>query len=709
MPVGIQMFATIHQPHHYTTLQRDLASIVSSDSYYDTTVHCSDGVLRYSRLILGLVLPELTSVTSFSFLPEVNILMPQYRRSEVERMVGSLLSLVSNNGEEANVMTDWSDSIDTIIDNLKPESANSKDAPRTATLHSEVTKETVVLHAANEDETDDVLVVNEDHGSDDHNNIDISYRTRTSGHHIQPMATTYPNTGLNIPVVQQGVMVEPAPIMQSQTLRYTATTSTKPPTYVPIPSKKDKTNQRSTKSNMSPSVSTSPGSGHVPPSSLSPHARSIVPIPVRQRQHTQIQLKKSPVKVDQKSRPALTKVSKIEINSQNDISLPHVDARRPQPRTTEIRPVHVPSSPPSPRKHVSKTDTNVILSPSAPAKPTPTFPCPVCHKMFVGQDIMETHMKLHSDKHKCQTCGLVFIKARELIEHQRIHSGAKLVKCNICDKDFTEKGLRLHSERFHKILEVKAQNKRASKENVNYFEDKITFTSSSDESDTNVDDPDEVSSEEEEVEPKQKKVRLKVSRNVKLKRTELCEECNKSFTVKGLKLHKMRYHKSDNNKDEALKRLVRDKTKKNPPLKKLFSCGYCEKKFSHLASMKVHEKVHLGGKPHQCDMCDAKFSNKFDLFAHEKSHSASRPHKCDECTETFKTAESLRFHKLIHEESQPNVCQYCKKTFKNRNQLELHERVHIGEKPFNCTQCEQSFETASKLTRHITSTHMNSK
>ena len=73
-------------------------------------------------------------------------------------------------------------------------------------------------------------------------------------------------------------------------------------------------------------------------------------------------------------------------------------------------------------------------------------------------------------------------------------------------------------------------------------------------------------------------------------------------------------------------------------MKKLFACAFCHKRFSHLASMKVHEKVHLGGKPHQCDMCAAKFSNKFDLFAHEeRTHSAAWPHKCDECAATFKT------------------------------------------------------------------------
>ena len=320
---------------------------------------------------------------------------------------------------------------------------------------------------------------------------------------------------------------------------------------------------------------------------------------------------------------------------------------------------------------------------------------------------METHMKLHSDKHKCNTCGLVFIKARELIEHQRIHSGAKLVRCEICDKDFTEKGLALHTERFHKILGVKT---RTSRENISsYSEDKMSFTSSSEDSDLDPDNPDEMGSSDldEEVSPKKKrkkKVLVKTKSSPVQKRTEQCDICDKYFTQKGLKLHQMRHHKNNDNKDEALRQLV--KPKKNPPLKKLFTCVYCEKKFSHLASMKVHEKVHLGGKPHQCDMCEAKFSNKFDLFAHEKTHSASRPHKCDECRETFKTPETLRFHKLIHEASQPNVCQFCKKTFKNRHQLEIHERVHVGEKPFSCTQCDMSFESAGKLTRHITSTHM---
>ena len=556
---------------------------------------------------------------------QVSLLMPQYRTSDLDRLVAGLLA--------DDVMDTWSDNLNTIIDTLKPEGAGPREpGPRTATLHSEVTRETVVLHAANEDEVEDVLVVNEEQG----------------GEEAGPA---------------------PAPQQQSPVMRGQA----KPPTYVPIPSRKEKHR---------PSSSVAPA--WVLPQ-LSPPPRP-APAPLQPKP-------RSPPKLEHKPRLASTRVSRVEARPPPEPPLAPAPPR-PQPRTTEIRPVHA----------GSQASTSSLGAAELVARTGPSFPCPVCHEVFLAQDIMETHMKLHSDKHKCHTCGLVFIKARELIEHQRIHSGAKLVKCNICDKDFTEKGLRLHSERFHKILEVKTHNKRTSKENISYSEDKITFTSSSEGEDSdngNPDDPGEASSEEEEEELKHKKARAS---NVSAsKRTELCDLCDKYFTLKGLKLHKMRYHKSPN-KDEALKKLV--KAKKNPPLKKLFSCGFCEKKFSHLASMKVHEKVHLGGNPHQCDMCDAKFSNKFDLFTHERSHSAARPHKCDECTETFKTAESLRFHKLIHEASQPNVCQFCKKTFKNKKQLELHERAHVGEKPFNCNQCDQSFETASKLTRHITSTHM---
>ena len=118
--------------------------------------------------------------------------MPQYRTSDLDRLVAGLLA--------DDVMDTWSDNLNTIIDTLKPEGAGPREpGPRTATLHSEVTRETVVLHAANEDEVEDVLVVNEEQG----------------GEEAGPA---------------------PAPPQQSPVMRGQA----KPPTYVPIPSRKEK-------------------------------------------------------------------------------------------------------------------------------------------------------------------------------------------------------------------------------------------------------------------------------------------------------------------------------------------------------------------------------------------------------------------------------------------------------------------------------------
>ena len=74
--------------------------------------------------------------------------------------------------ETGEAMSEWTDAIDTIIDNLEPERDQPAAAPRgrgsSATLHSSLTRETAVLHSAQEEETysESVLVVAEDTPAD---------------------------------------------------------------------------------------------------------------------------------------------------------------------------------------------------------------------------------------------------------------------------------------------------------------------------------------------------------------------------------------------------------------------------------------------------------------------------------------------------------------------------------------------------------------
>lgn len=77
----------------------------------------------------------------------------------------------------------------------------------------------------------------------------------------------------------------------------------------------------------------------------------------------------------------------------------------------------------------------------------------------------------------------------------------------------------------------------------------------------------------------------------KVRKTELCEVCDKYFTKKGIHLHKQKYHRPE---VERKKKGRTMKEGKKPALKKMFNCVYCQKKFSHMASMKVNLKFNIG-------------------------------------------------------------------------------------------------------------------
>lgn len=85
---------------------------------------------------------------------------------------------------------------------------------------------------------------------------------------------------------------------------------------------------------------------------------------------------------------------------------------------------------------------------------------------------------------------------------------------------------------------------------------------------------------------------------IKVRKSELCEPCDKYFTKKGFKLHQHKHHRPGSERRQKGERklrevkdkegkVVKEKEGKKSALKKMFSCMYCHKKFSHMASMKV--------------------------------------------------------------------------------------------------------------------------
>lgn len=103
---------------------------------------------------------------------------------------------------------------------------------------------------------------------------------------------------------------------------------------------------------------------------------------------------------------------------------------------------------------------------------------------------------------------------------------------------------------------------------------------------------------------------------------------------------------------------------------KQYMCTVCGKSFRIRTNLKLHMKIHTGGKPYCCQYC-----KKAHLICVEASPSAhgAKPYEC---------------------------CLYGKR-FNVSTTLKVHHRIHTGEKPYKCKTCDKAFTTSSNLKKHM--------
>ncbi|XP_063781350.1 uncharacterized protein LOC134929702 [Pseudophryne corroboree] len=132
-----------------------------------------------------------------------------------------------------------------------------------------------------------------------------------------------------------------------------------------------------------------------------------------------------------------------------------------------------------------------------------------------------------------------------------------------------------------------------------------------------------------------------------------------------------------------------------------FKCAMCEKSYNQQSKLIEHHRTHTGEKPFKCTECGKSFTKRSHLTEHLRIHTGNKPHKCDQCDKAFHYPSNLVEHQRTHSGDRPFQCTECEKKFIKMSKLIVHLRIHTGEKPYKCTECDKSFSQQSNLVVHL--------
>ncbi|KAE8577794.1 hypothetical protein XENTR_v10023057 [Xenopus tropicalis] len=219
------------------------------------------------------------------------------------------------------------------------------------------------------------------------------------------------------------------------------------------------------------------------------------------------------------------------------------------------------------------------------------YNCAVCHKGFSRKKNLVRHERIHTgiNTFSCPECGKCFAQKAHLIVHHRTHTGEKPFACSDCGKCFRQNSQLNAHQRIHK--------------------GEKPFS---------------------------------------------CSECGKRFTLRSHLIVHQRTHTGE----------------------KPFCCSECGKCFSDKSQLNVHHQRHTGKKPFSCSECGKCFTARASLNAHQKIHFGGKTFACPECAKCFTHRSQLNLHLKIHTGEKPFSCSKCGKCFARPSNLASHHRVH---------------------------------
>ncbi|XP_041730196.2 zinc finger protein with KRAB and SCAN domains 8-like [Coregonus clupeaformis] len=107
---------------------------------------------------------------------------------------------------------------------------------------------------------------------------------------------------------------------------------------------------------------------------------------------------------------------------------------------------------------------------------------------------------------------------------------------------------------------------------------------------------------------------------------------------------------------------------------KRFLCMFCNKGFSCLQKVEIHQKVHTGVKPYSCTQCHMRFAQARDLKRHQRVHTGEKPYSCPQCEKRFSRQDNLKIHLKVHTGERQFTCTHCGKKFTERSYLRIHQQ-----------------------------------
>ena len=339
----------------------------------------------------------------------------------------------------------------------------------------------------------------------------------------------------------------------------------------------------------------------------------------------------------------------------------------------------------------------------------------------------------------CEFCSKSFTSAFQLVKHVLDHhaSPVKGLKCVLCEKSFTARGLRSHVLRAHMpVPDIPTNMISVSEENKS--DDFETFIVSGDgrkaykcktcgERFWYIAQATRHVWKHTKVTPYQCSVcgiyqrepgHLKKHMLIHEGKLPQCQICNKQFssdrTLKNhLSLHTgEKTHRCEICGENFRLRmsLRRHHLNKHPgessTSKSQCTCPDCGKLFVDGKNLRLHMFTHSDEKQFDCAICGRQFRQPDVRDQHQKKHSdsADADHICVECGDVFKTPRSLKMHR----EAQHNIeaqheCVTCGKRFKYASALSRHKVLHTGVKRYKCEDCEKPFTTSYSLQCHLRS------